>query len=610
MMKQIIHVIIYFLLNYSIDVLVLASTRAILRTENELIEGNIFDLSKLITKKVSSETSSQQLKKKMNTYQDVKRSTRIVNETFNLTLEFESQIDDSYKLMKDPSSYMDDKYDSKITTLNIYNTTSTQSNYFELNFTSKTTTVTPTQHFSTHIFEKEENKINHTQILDFKFSFDIETTTSFNILKIKPNFDELEKYEISSEKVNKNYENTTFTNQIQTTKVEEISEKTLPIVRNIISSEAPHEEITKTTAEATTTTTTIKSKYYSQSFLNNLTKILSTITTKSTNTTQTSFSIIKNDFQTQKVTIKTLPVTFKKLVTNRTVSSISTKISSLTKIVLNTTSKFETSLRFTSMKSTKSTTSTRFKTTVSEAFTKSLITTTLNLNSDENSVSLRFCPKHLENYCLNKGECILMQQINQYSNELPFNVIANCKCKTTPTHYYGLILVNFYGQRCELIAYSISLAVIAYVVSSLAFLLILIILLKYKYKIIKQKSLKYFTNSTRHKPARKYNNKNKKYFDRIRNKTNAADENDFESTNTFSNYFPLNQYQPNSTPFNDGNFVFSNKNETLNTNASATHTARHLVVYPKPTRFSMVKNQSEAFLKMQKNNFYDGAFYY
>ena len=44
MMKQIIHVIIYFLLNYSIDVLVLASTRAILRTENELIEGNIFEL--------------------------------------------------------------------------------------------------------------------------------------------------------------------------------------------------------------------------------------------------------------------------------------------------------------------------------------------------------------------------------------------------------------------------------------------------------------------------------------------------------------------------------------------------------------------------------------
>jgi hypothetical protein len=301
--------------------------------------------------------------------------------------------------------------------------------------------------------------------------------------------------------------------------------------------------------------------------------------------------------------------------TTSTLGNNTTKSVVLTKLVQNKTSTFETSLILTSLKLKKITSSTQLKTIFTEASTKSSIKTTANFHSEENNViSIRFCPKHLENYCLNKGECILIQQA-LYSNELPFNVIANCKCKTVPTHYYGLILVNFYGQRCELIGYSVSLAVIAYFVLAIAFFLILIILIKYKYKIIKQKGMKYFTNSIKHKPKGKYNkNENKRYFDRTRNKTSAADENDFESTNTFSNYFPLKQYQSNSTPFNinnhDGNFVFSNKNEMDNTNSSATHTARHLVVYPKPTRFSMVKNQSEAFLKMQKHNMYDGAFYY
>jgi hypothetical protein len=642
-MKQIIYFVIYFLLtfNYSKNVLVLANNRTItelqlLQNENELLlEGGVLDAS---TNNSYFETSSQQENKKM--YQeDAKIKTKPINEKLNSI--FEDEINFPLKITKYSTSNIEDKSnflksDSKMITSNYFTTTPVEkiknlieSNSSELIFDSKITTtiISTTQHFSTLITQNEENINTFTLISDLKPTLNIETnmeTTSLSSLKLKPNFDEeLDKYEISSEKFKNNYyENKTFTNEFRTKKVEEVLEKqTLPIIRNI-SMEITEEYITKTTPETKPTTkTSIKPKYSSiASFINNnSTKILSTFITKSTNSTKTFFSSIKNDLLVNnKLIIKTLPVTTKKLVMNKTSSTLvnnTTKTVVFSKLVQNKISTFETSLILTSLKLKKITTSTQFKTTFTEASTKSSFKTTVNFHSEENNViSIRFCPKHLENYCLNKGECILIQQA-QYSNELPFNVIANCKCKTVPTHYYGLILVSFYGQRCELIGYSVSLAVIAYFVLAIAFFLILIILIKYKYKIIKQKGMKYFTNSIKHKSKRKYKkNENQRYFDRTRNKTSAADENDFESTNTFSNYFPLKQYQSNSTPFNinnhDGNFVFSNKNEMDVTNPSATHTARHLVVYPKPTRFSMVKNQSEAFLKMQKHNMYDGAFYY
>ena len=357
--------------------------------------------------------------------------------------------------------------------------------------------------------------------------------------------------------------------------------------------------------------------------------------------TSTSSKIITSTSKTSTLKINTFTITSSnpKITTSTTMTYISKTISSTSKTSaptantktlahkineLNKTSQDEIILSFFHSTSTKIANS-KLVTNLSKSTKSQLLLTTESMTTsvshqykDEDNVILRFCPKNLENYCLNNGECFLIQQKSQSLSEIPLNVLANCKCKTSPSHYFGVIIVNFQGQRCENISYSISLVVIAYFTSSIIFLLIVTILIKYKYEIIKQKSKKYLTNAKGHDGSKLQNTKNMKkyktfYFDKTSHNKSATDEKDFESTNTFSNYFPLKDYPvPFNRSINNSNFIFSNDNEATSTNnsESAKRAAKRLLVYPKPTRFSMVKNQSDAFLKLQKNNMYDDAFYY
>jgi hypothetical protein len=253
------------------------------------------------------------------------------------------------------------------------------------------------------------------------------------------------------------------------------------------------------------------------------------------------------------------------------------------------------------------------------------------------------CSKMYENFCLNQGECYLKTYQQDLSslinNTKPIIPIPNCKCRHY-TIFYGLILINYYGQRCEIMTYSftyLSLG-ISFIGIIIFILLIIFILIMFKIIFSKKSSQNIFSVEYRNKvyrPDESSTNLKKlddidwsKKFRTIRNswkfirftknsKNNRLNKNKikknneiinsiskklFIKDNIMKNYFRKNIKDANIFDLNE-NFIFVDRNKSnshlfgsgsnfsLDSVASSLNKldAKHssnIFIYPKPSRLS------------------------
>jgi hypothetical protein len=100
------------------------------------------------------------------------------------------------------------------------------------------------------------------------------------------------------------------------------------------------------------------------------------------------------------------------------------------------------------------------------------------------------CPKSLENYCLNDGECYLKLYESSFLNFIEklnganvHSAIPNCKCKIQYS-LNGLIMLSYSGLRCEIITHTFTYLTMGLLITLLIFILILAFLAAMIYKII------------------------------------------------------------------------------------------------------------------------------
>ena len=192
------------------------------------------------------------------------------------------------------------------------------------------------------------------------------------------------------------------------------------------------------------------------------------------------------------------------------------------------------------------------------------------------------------NFCLNQGECFLKtydQDLVSHINNTKTNKPApNCKCK----HYniiYGLILVNYSGQRCEILTYSFTYISLGISFIGIIVFILLVILILILFKII-------FSRKSQNTFSVEYHNKVYKP-ELSSNSFKKLDDSDWSKKfRTIRDSWKLIRFSKNSKNNRLNKIKTKKSNETINT------VSKKLFI-----KDNILKNYSKRNIKKDKNIF-------